>query len=286
MKPTNRWWRASRSCPNARSSSGTRAISTTWASSSTEATRPVSRPSDVRPPTRLPRSWTAAGQPPVRDEQEGERTGHPPPRSGPLRPSGRGAAGGAEATVTSSRNRARRRRHRRRRRGRERRPRRRRRRHRPGRTRPVHRVRPGNRAAAGRCSGSPGRGPPLGPNPVRPMPASRSSSPDACPRANPPAPAIRATPTAPPASSSRPRLRCGGGAGAYEATGAAGTTGGVASAAGCSQREPLTGWVSSLLMGPASQRALSGGVGLPVRYLCVRRPVRRRRPPWRPRSRA
>ena len=246
----------------------------------------------------------AAGQPPVRDEQEGRATAQPPPRSGPPASvrARRRRVGAATARVTSSRS-----------------PAWRRRRHRRGRgpagsssgVVPVvvtARVEPVLPVLPARAALEPGRllavvrealaGPPLGPNPVRPTPASRSSPADACPRANPPAPAIRATPTAPPASSSRPRLRFGAGAGAYAAAGAAGgpaTAGGggggaaagVSGSAGCSHREPLTGWVSSSLMGTASRRALSGGVGPPVRTLCVgRRPVRRRPPPWRPRSRA
>ena len=71
-----------------RSSSGTRAISSTWASSSTEATSPVSRPSEVKPvaqPLRSP--YAAGGLPPVGDEQQGQPEGR----------SGGGADGSVEA---------------------------------------------------------------------------------------------------------------------------------------------------------------------------------------------
>ena len=57
VKPTIRCWRASRSWPKARSSHGSRAISRTWASSRSAATRPVSRPVEVSPEVHDPRSW-------------------------------------------------------------------------------------------------------------------------------------------------------------------------------------------------------------------------------------
>ena len=58
VKPTSRCSLARRSWPKARSSVGTRAIRTTWASSRTEATSPLSRPTEVSPVAQPARSWT------------------------------------------------------------------------------------------------------------------------------------------------------------------------------------------------------------------------------------
>ena len=71
VKPTSRCLRASSSWPKARSSTRTRAISSTWASSSTLADQPVSRPSARTAPPPAHRGPEAAvGHPPVGDQEQ------------------------------------------------------------------------------------------------------------------------------------------------------------------------------------------------------------------------
>ena len=142
-------------------------------------------------------------------------------------------------------------------------------------------------SSPGTPGGCPWPGNPRGPcssprGPKRPnWPPSRPSSAVACPSAKPAAPATSAMPTAPPARISRPRFGRRTGA-AYAGTWAGGEGGwagdwagdwGVSGAGCCSaspgsQREPLTGCVSSLLMASRWKSWLSGSGLPPVTRLC------------------